>query len=576
MLQSKTQFNRKLNLVVAYTFGKQYIGNNGSIPWYLPEDMAHFKQLTTPKINDQKRYQSNDKSYDQSYSMVIMGRKTWESIPEKNRPLTDRFNIVLSNDMQYIARENAKYENLMLNSNMGVYFTTWDNFFNNSNNSEYIKLEDLLLSKIACIRNENSYKAFTYYIIGGEQIYNKAIEMCNELDLPYSINATEIYLTKDQEKDIKYIGDVFFPKIDDSVIITSVTPFYKSKSADELLYRHIIYEKIAKGLDNNIKPFYTKENEYLSLMRNILENGSRNDDRTGVGTLSIFGAMLKYDLTDTFPLCTTKRMFFRAIFEELMFYLSGKTDNKILQEKGIHVWDGNTSREFLDKRGLQHYEEGDMGQTYGFNYRHFGGVYKGCGVNYSSKTKYIEYKDGVSTECVLPTKGYDQVANVIHLIKTEPSSRRIIIDLWDCATVHKAALPSCLCKYQFNVNVTKKTLNLAIYLRSSDYFLANNWNSSCGALFVHLLCNLEGIDLTPGELTVFIADAHLYKTHIEQVKVNLERRPYPFPKLIVKSKSNSNSNLQGEKKKDIMDFKFEDIEIIGYKSYPNIKADMAI
>lgn len=568
MLQTK--FNRKLNLVVAYTFGKQYIGNNGSIPWNITEDMSNFKKLTTPKLNEYC-----------SYSMVIMGRKTWESIPEKNRPLTDRFNIVLSNDMQYIARENAKYENIMLNSKMGVYFTTWDNFFYNSNNSEYIKLENLLLSKIACIRNENSYKAFTYYIIGGEQIYNKAIEMCNKLDLPYSINATEIYLTKDQEKDIKYIGDVFFPKINDSAIITNVSPFYKSKSADELLYRHIIYEKNAKGLDNdndnniiNIKPFYTKENEYLSLMRNILENGSSNDDRTGVGTLSIFGAMLKYDLSDTFPLCTTKRMFFRAIFEELMFYLSGKTDNKILQEKGIHVWDGNTSREFLDKQGLQHYEEGDMGQTYGFNYRHFGGEYKGCGVNYRTRNKYIEYKDGVSTECVLPSKGYDQVANVIHLIKTEPSSRRIIIDLWDCSTVHKAALPSCLCKYQFNVNVTKKTLNLAIYLRSSDYFLANNWNSSCGALFVHLLCNLEGIDLTPGELTVFIADAHLYKTHIEQVKLNLERRPYPFPKLIVKN--NGNGKLQGEKKKDIMDFKFEDIEIIGYKSYPNIKADMAI
>ena len=137
-----------------------YIGNNGSIPWNIPEDMDHFKELTTSKLNEQL------------YSIVIMGRKTWESIPEKNRPLNERFNIVLSNDMQYIARENAKYENIMINSKMGVYFTTWKNYFNNSNNSEYIKLENLLLSKIACVRNENSYKAFTYYIIGGEQIYN--------------------------------------------------------------------------------------------------------------------------------------------------------------------------------------------------------------------------------------------------------------------------------------------------------------------------------------------------------------------------------------------------------------------
>ena len=158
------------------------------------------------------------------------------------------------------------------------------------------------------------------------------------------------------------------------------------------------------------------------------------------------------------------------------------------------------------------------------------------------------------------------MANVIHLIKNEPGSRRIIIDLWDCTSIHKAALPSCLCKYQFNVNTIKKELNLAIYLRSSDFFLANNWNSTCGALLVHLLCNTEGIDLTPGELTVFIADAHLYKSHIDQVKLNLERTPLPFPKLLIK----------GEKKKEITDFKFEDLDLIGYKAYPNIKAEMAI
>ena len=549
-LSIQKQFSRKLNLVVAYTFGKQYIGNNGTIPWNIPEDMAHFKELT---ILNSIKY---------SYSIVIMGHTTWNSIPDKRRPLSTRFNIVLSNNMQYITKENAKYDNKMIDSKTGVLFTTWNNFFNNGEDSEYIKLEKLLLTKMPSNIEINILEAFTYFIIGGSQIYNKAIEMCSELGLAYSINATEIYLTKEQESGTKYLGDTFFPKINESATITSVSPFYKSKSEDNLIYRFITYE-----LMSNINPFYTQENEYLSLMRNILENGSSNDDRTGVGTLSIFGSMLKYNLCDSFPLCTTKRMFFRAIFEELMFYLSGKTDNKILQAKGIHVWDGNTTREFLDGRGLQHYEEGDMGQTYGFNFRHFGGKYKGCGVDYSANNnKYIEYKEDVSREQSLSSQGYDQLVNVINLIKTEPASRRIIIDLWDCTTIHKAALPACLCKYQFNVNVTKKELNLAIYLRSSDYFLANNWNSSCGALFVYLLCNTEGIDLTPGELTVFIADAHLYKTHIEQVKINLERKPFPFPKLLVK----------GEKKKHITEFKFEDIELIGYKAHSNIKAEMAI
>jgi len=555
ILQQSKQFNRTLNFVVAYTFGKNGIGNNGSIPWHIPEDLKHFRDLTTPK------------DIDSPISIVIMGRKTWDSIPDKHKPLKDRYNIILSNDSNYRDIQNTVYN--MSSSNIdNVLFTTWENLFDNG---EYDKIEKILLYRTPYkfeseneSENDNyngnessnySNSKFKYYIIGGEQIYKKALSMCEEYNLSYVINSTEIYPTKEQINLLEC--DTFFPKIDDknindknihnnNIIITNASPIYKSNSG--LNYRFITYKKTTTS---SISCFYTQETEYLSLMRNILENGSSNDDRTGVGTLSIFGAMLKYDLRNTFPLCTTKRMFFRAIFEELMFYLSGKTDNKILQAKGIHVWDGNTSREFLDKRGLQHYEEGDMGQTYGFNYRHFGGEYKGCGVDYSAGTEN--------------STGYDQLANVINLIKTEPSSRRIIIDLWDCSTVHKAALPSCLCKYQFNVNVTKKELNLAIYLRSSDYFLANNWNSSCGALFVYLLCNTEGIDLTPGELTVFIADAHLYKSHIEQVKINLERNPYPFPKLIIKNK-----------KRDITEFTFEDIELLGYKAHPNIKAEMAI
>jgi thymidylate synthase len=309
-----------------------------------------------------------------------------------------------------------------------------------------------------------------------------------------------------------------------------------------------------------------EELEYLSLMRQILETGKSNNDRTGVGTLSIFGAMLKYDLRDTFPISTTKRIPLRMVFEELMLYLSGKTDNAILQEKGIHIWDGNTTREFLDGRGLTEYKEGDFGETYGFNFRHYGGDYRGCDMEY-----------------LLPTQenagyGFDQLGYVINLIKTDPYSRRMIIDLWNPATQHKAALPPCLCKYQFNVNVERKELNLAIYLRSSDYFLANNWNTCTGALLVHLICNLEGVELTPGELTVFMADAHIYKSHIEQVRENLSRVPFPYPKLLIKLEEDSGNGKQikKQKKKDILEFKWEDIELLGYKSHPSIKAEMAV
>ena len=556
-------FNKELNIVVAYTFGKQGIGKDGTIPWSIPEDMTYFKHITKPKDHDKT-----------TFSVVIMGRKTWESIPDKFKPLSNRYNVILSNDEKYRLKQNTIYEGGKIletiklidtienNKKTGVFFTTWDNFIN----TDYYNIEIILNKTYSSKYDTNTItNTFNYYIIGGEQIYKKALES----NLNIKIYSTEIYPIDKKEIEC----NSFFPiksstttpttsPISPNTTITNVSPFHISKSKDingnNYIYRFITYyiQNSNNTIGNTyIESFYTEEDDYLNLMRNILYSGTSNDDRTGVGTLSLFGSMLKYDLRDTFPLCTTKRMFFRAIFEELMFYLSGKTDNKILQTKGIHVWDGNTSREFLDKRGLKHYEEGDMGQTYGFNYRHFGGEYKGCNIDY-----------GLGTDNSI---GYDQVANIIDLIKNEPSSRRIIIDLWDCTSIDKAALPSCLCKYQFNVNTIKKELNLAIYLRSSDFFLANNWNSTCGALFVHLLCNMEGIDLTPGELTVFIADAHLYKSHIEQVKLNLERVPLPFPKLLIKL-------TNGEKKKDIQEFKFEDLDLIGYKSYPNIKAEMAV
>jgi thymidylate synthase len=142
----------------------------------------------------------------------------------------------------------------------------------------------------------------------------------------------------------------------------------------------------------------------------------------------------------------------------------------------------------------------------------------------------------------------------------------MIINLWNPATQHNAALPSCLMMYQFYVNTQAKTLNCQIYIRSSDYFLANNWNACTGALLVHMLCGLDGIDLTPGELVVITGDTHIYKSHLAQVNKNLERVPYPFPKLFVK----------GEKKKDITEYTFDDLRLIGYKAHPSIPAEMAV
>jgi thymidylate synthase len=239
-------------------------------------------------------------------------------------------------------------------------------------------------------------------------------------------------------------------------------------------------------------------------------------------------------------------MYLRGIFEELMFYLSGSTNNKVLTDKNVNIWNDNTSREFLDKRGLNHYIEGDMGETYGFNFRHFGAEYLGCEHDYSG--------------C-----GYDQLENAIHLIKNDPTSRRIIINLWNPSTLEKASLPSCLYCYQFNVDITNKRLDVLLIMRSSDFFLANNWNVCTGAFLVHLICNLEGIDLTPGNLHMVCGDTHVYENHIEAAKELLTRNPKPFPKLWVK-----------HKKKKITDFTYDDMELLDYYPYKNIPVKMAI
>ena len=206
-----------------------------------------------------------------------------------------------------------------------------------------------------------------------------------------------------------YLGSDYKTKF----VLTDVSQFHKS---NDLHYRFMTYmnhDEMKSQSGDKILPWVNKEEKgYLRLMKYILENGVERDDRTGTGTISSFGHQLKFNLRDTFPLSTTKRMFFRAIFEELMLYLTGKTDNKILQDKDIHIWDGNTSREFLDKRGLTQFPEGDMGATYGFNMRHYGGEYQDCHTNYG------------------PNVGFDQLSYIIDLIKNDPTSRRIIINLW--------------------------------------------------------------------------------------------------------------------------------------------------
>ena len=483
-----------MNIIVAYCKKNNGIGFDNKIPWILNNDLKNFQQITSKTFKD---YTKN---------LVVMGRKTWESIPDKHKPLKNRINIVLTRN-----------KDIKLKYDIESYKDT------------HVKYDFNEILEV--VKLNKNFNISNIFIIGGETLYKMALE---------SKEVSKIYVTEIYEN---FDCDTFFPKIDENKFKrTYISKFYCESN---IYYRYLEYVPIT---NQSIKTWKNVEEEtYLKTLKNIITNGIETNDRTGVGTYSVFGEKFTYNLEDTFPALTTKKIFLRGVFEELMLYLNGKTDNSILNDKNIHIWDGNTSREFLDNRGLNRYPVGDMGETYGFNFRHYGGFYGSC------------HDDNKG-------KGFDQLEYVLYLIKNDPNSRRIIINLWNPATMNKAALPACLCFYQFYVDTKNKKLNLQIYIRSSDYFLANNWNTLTGAFLVNMICNLKDINLTPGKLTVITGDTHIYKNHIEQVNENLTRTPRPFPKLL----------FTFGPKDSIYDYVYEDIKLIDYCPYKNIKAPMAV
>ena len=485
----------KLNLIVALCRKNNGIGFKNTLPWKLSGDMKFFKETTTTTGTSSKK------------NVVLMGRNTWESIPSKFRPLDDRINVVLSRKIYYYDSANPTVVN-----DLEQFLENPANFIGEDYNE--------------------------IFVIGGESLYSTI--MNDHIDHVNKIYVTEIY--KDFECDT--FAPMFHKMVGEKIEYTKVGEFQYCNKSDTH-YRFIEYT--GKKFMTKLKWYNLEEQNYLNTLWKLVRYGELRKNRTGVDTKSLFSCVGEYNLSDTFPALTTRRAFLRGIFEELMFYLSGKTDNKILVDKNVRIWEGNTTRKFLDSRGLQSYKEGDMGETYGFNYRHFGAEYQGCDIDYTGN-------------------GYDQVANAIDLIKNNPESRRIVISLWNPATLDNASLPPCMFQYQFYVNIKEKKLNCLVNLRSSDYFLANNWNACTAAMFVHLICNLKGIDLTPGKLTVMSCDTHIYTNHEEQIAENLKRTPTPAPKLVIK----------GDKRDDIMDFKYSDLQFIGYYPEKSIQAPMAV
>jgi thymidylate synthase len=282
------------------------------------------------------------------------------------------------------------------------------------------------------------------------------------------------------------------------------------------------------------------EQGYLSLLRNVLEDGEDRIDRTKIGTRSLFGPQLNFDLAlDGFPLLTTKRLPFKQILAENLWFISGATDTSFLKEQNIRIWDGNTSRTFLDQRGLGDYQEGEVGPLYGYQWRHFGG----------------DFRDA-------STKGVDQLQRMLDLLRTDPTSRRIFMSAWNPTDLDKMVLEPCHVSFQLYVSHGFH-LDGKVYLRSNDLFLGAPWNIAGYALLLEMFAHLSGY--TPGRLIYSVGDAHIYHTHKTAVETQLERMTKCFPRLVFTRK-----HERWE------DFDMSSVVLEGYDPHPSIKAEMAI
>jgi thymidylate synthase len=303
------------------------------------------------------------------------------------------------------------------------------------------------------------------------------------------------------------------------------------------------------------------EQAYLDLCERIIDEGEFRPDRTGTGTKALFAPpQLRFDLSnDKFPLLTTKKVFVKAIIHELLWFIAGSTDGKLLSEKGVKIWDGNGSREYLDSIGLTKNREGDLGPVYGFQWRHFGAEYTDCDADYSNQ-------------------GFDQLQNVINTLKTNPYDRRIILSAWNPPAFKKMALPPCHVFCQFFVsfpnndsksgNSTQKPkLSCQMYQRSCDMGLGVPFNIASYSLLLKMIAHV--VDMDCGEFVHVMGDTHVYLDHIDALKEQITRTPRDFPKLYIKEER------KGEIK-TIDDFKFDDFEIEDYNPYGAIKMKMSV
>jgi thymidylate synthase len=280
--------------------------------------------------------------------------------------------------------------------------------------------------------------------------------------------------------------------------------------------------------------------QYQDLLRQILAQGERHEDRTGVGTISRFGHQMRFDLREGFPLLTTKRVPFRWVAEELFWFLSGDTNEANLRARGVDIWAEWANEEHTRRFGRV---AGDLGPVYGYLWRSFGGTYP--------------QRDGI-----------DQIARLINEIQANPNSRRLIVSGWDPRVSDAVDLPPCHTLFQFKVE-QERILHCQLYQRSADAFLGVPFNISSYALLTHLVAHVCGLEV--GEFIHTFGDCHIYRNHLDQVEELLGREPLPLPQLEILDPDEPLRGLEG-----LLRAKYEDLNLIGYKSHAKIAAPVAV
>jgi dihydrofolate reductase/thymidylate synthase len=449
------------------------------LPWKISEDLTYFKKITS------KEYKKGKKN------VLIMGNNTYKSKPKLSN--NKRIEYVLSSQFP-------------------------DKFIND----ETIYFNSLKSCLDFCEQNNNDIGKI--FVIGGKNVLTEASKdyRCEEILM------SVLFI----EKIVNY--DCYLNYID---IIKDfnfqTTNNIKSKcdiNNCNIFIEHRRYNR-----------YNTPEKKYLTLLREVIDTGEYRNDRTGTGTLSIFGPQIEINIENSFPLLTTKKLNFKNIVTEVLWFLSGETNINFLKENGVNIWDGNTTKEFLNKRGLLDYKEGDIGPLYGYQWRNFGGDFKNP-----------------------ESKGIDQIQRMLELLKNEPTSRRIFMSAWNPLDLDKMALEPCHISLQLYIS-EGKYLDGKLYMRSNDLFLGAPWNIAGYSLLIYMFGHITGY--IPRKLIYTLGDAHIYSNHIEQVYEQLNRPLRPFPKLKI---------LDNKIYKTLDDFTIDSFVLEDYFPHSFIKANMAL